>query len=169
MAVNLVIDTNIILDLWGFVDPVQASLRAELGEQTTWVVDAEVGATEPRRATHPWRIDWIATEAMRDELVSVLSRTHLQAAFVQRGGSASAVTATFAARVRMVAQPPAQSPRDAIRCSDADDQKFIDLALAHQAVLLSKDKAVLKLRRRLSMRGVVATLSWDAAKLLRAV
>lgn len=35
------------------------------------------------------------------------------------------------------------------RCSDADDQKFIDLAAAAEAhALVSKDRAVLKLRRR---------------------
>jgi len=35
------------------------------------------------------------------------------------------------------------------RCSDPDDQKFIELAAAAQAqVLISKDRAVLKLRRR---------------------
>lgn len=35
------------------------------------------------------------------------------------------------------------------RCSDPDDQKFLELAVAQRAdALLSKDKAVLKLRRR---------------------
>jgi predicted nucleic acid-binding protein len=36
-----------------------------------------------------------------------------------------------------------------LTCKDADDQKFIDLAVAHQAVLLSKDHAVLALAKRL--------------------
>ena len=35
------------------------------------------------------------------------------------------------------------------RCSDPDDQKFIELAAAtHAQGLVSKDRAVLKLRRR---------------------
>jgi predicted nucleic acid-binding protein len=40
-------------------------------------------------------------------------------------------------------------------CKDADDQKFIDLAVAHQALLLSKDKQVLRLTNRLARLGVV--------------
>jgi predicted nucleic acid-binding protein len=43
-----------------------------------------------------------------------------------------------------------------VTCSDADDQIFIDLAVAHQAVLLSKDQAVLSMQKRLSALGVQA-------------
>jgi predicted nucleic acid-binding protein len=35
-------------------------------------------------------------------------------------------------------------------CTDRDDQKFIDLAVAHKGLLLSKDAAVLKTRKRLA-------------------
>jgi predicted nucleic acid-binding protein len=35
-------------------------------------------------------------------------------------------------------------------CRDTDDQKFIDLAVAQGATLLSKDKHVLALRRKLA-------------------
>ena len=35
-----------------------------------------------------------------------------------------------------------------------DDQKFIDLAVAHQAVLYSKDKYVLALKNRLARLGI---------------
>ncbi|MDB5944967.1 MAG: putative toxin-antitoxin system toxin component, family, partial [Ramlibacter sp.] len=37
-----------------------------------------------------------------------------------------------------------------------DDQKFIDLAVAHRALLLSKDRAVLALRKRLAALQVRA-------------
>ena len=44
----------------------------------------------------------------------------------------------------------------ALRCTDADDQKFIDLALGARAVaLLSADRAVLRLARRASPFGLV--------------
>ena len=43
-----------------------------------------------------------------------------------------------------------------VTCSDADDQKFIDLAVAHQALLLSKDQAVISMRKRLLAQGVRA-------------
>lgn len=41
-------------------------------------------------------------------------------------------------------------------CADPDDQGFIDLAVAHRAPLLSKDRAVLTMKRRLERLGVVA-------------
>ena len=56
--------------------------------------------------------------------------------------------------------PPA--PETRFRCKDPDDQKFIDLALAHQSVLLSKDKAVLRLRSRLQKEGVIVSAQGSA-------
>ena len=41
------------------------------------------------------------------------------------------------------------APKASVTCSDPDDQKFIDLAVAHQATLLSKDNAVLCMAKRL--------------------
>jgi uncharacterized protein len=43
-----------------------------------------------------------------------------------------------------------------LRCTDPDDQKFIDFALAHQAQwLLTRDRAVLKLRKKALAFGLV--------------
>ncbi len=53
--------------------------------------------------------------------------------------------AAFDAKARLVDI----APRVAYVCKDADDQKFIDLAAAHRAILLSKDKAVICMRKRL--------------------
>ncbi|MFM8590714.1 MAG: VapC toxin family PIN domain ribonuclease, partial [Limnohabitans sp.] len=39
-------------------------------------------------------------------------------------------------------------------CKDADDQKFIDLAVQHGAALHSKDTQVLRLQKRLLTHGV---------------
>ena len=59
-----------------------------------------------------------------------------------------------AARARLVDVVP----KVAYACKDADDQKFIDLAAAHRAILLSKDKAVICMRKRLANLGAdVAT------------
>ena len=41
------------------------------------------------------------------------------------------------------------APTASVTCADPDDQKFIDLAVAHKALLLSKDRAVLCLAKRL--------------------
>ena len=44
----------------------------------------------------------------------------------------------------------------ALRCTDPDDQKFVDLALAlAPACLISRDRAVLKLARRAALRAVL--------------
>ena len=59
-------------------------------------------------------------------------------------------------RDRWVRQVPA-APRCACICTDADDQCFIDLAVAHGALLLSKDDQVLRLRKRLARQGVVVS------------
>jgi predicted nucleic acid-binding protein len=48
------------------------------------------------------------------------------------------------------------APKASMTCKDPDDQKYIDLAVAHKALLLSKDSAVLAMRMRLSALGVVA-------------
>ncbi|MEY4676134.1 MAG: hypothetical protein RLZZ470_641, partial [Pseudomonadota bacterium] len=48
-------------------------------------------------------------------------------------------------------------------CKDEDDQKFIDVAVAHQALLLSKDKQVLRLTNRLARLGVVVRRQWTAS------
>jgi predicted nucleic acid-binding protein len=47
-------------------------------------------------------------------------------------------------------------------CKDPDDQVFIDLAVARGALLLSKDRAVLVMRKRLAARGVVVRSDWAA-------
>lgn len=39
---------------------------------------------------------------------------------------------------------------------DADGQKLIDLAIAHQAVLLSKDQHVLLMKKRFLAHGIGA-------------
>jgi predicted nucleic acid-binding protein len=53
------------------------------------------------------------------------------------------------------------------RCSDASDQKFIDLALSHPArCLLTHDRALLKLARPLHRAGIVVgtPAAWCAAR-----
>ncbi len=52
-----------------------------------------------------------------------------------------------------VAEMPV-APKTRYVCQDADDQKFIDLTVAHQTLLLSKDKAVLTMAKRLRALGV---------------
>jgi putative PIN family toxin of toxin-antitoxin system len=127
----IVLDTNIVLDLLVFSDPATPPLRAAL----------EAG-----------RLRWIATPSMREELARVLAYPQIvpRLAFYQL--SAADVLAAFDRQVQLVEV----APRASMVCKDPDDQKFIDLAVAHRARLLSKDHAVLKLRKRLLAQGVIA-------------
>ena len=120
----LVLDTNIVLDLLVFGDPATALVRELLGG----------GA-----------LRWLATAAMRQELARVLNYPQLAPRVAFYGLTAASVLAAFDAQARLVDI----APRVAYVCKDADDQKFIDLAAAHRAILLSKDKAVICMRKRL--------------------
>lgn len=127
----IVIDTNVVLDLFIFSD----------------------SATPPlREALNAGSLKWIATQPMRDELEHVLAYTHLQGRLVHYGLTAANVLALFDAQATLVEV----APKATVTCKDKDDQKFIDLAVAHQAMLLSKDKAVLCMRKRLLALGVIA-------------
>jgi putative PIN family toxin of toxin-antitoxin system len=118
----LVIDTNVVLDLLHFDDATARPLRLAL----------EAG-----------RLRCAVTDATLDELRRVLAYPEFgldptqQAALFARYQALAKTTGT----VEGCAALP--------RCSDPDDQKFIELAAAVRAQgLVSKDRAVLKLRRR---------------------
>ena len=129
----VVVDTNVALDLLIFSDPRTAPLRTLLAQG---------------------RLAWIATPVMRDELERVLAYPHIVERMNYYRVSAAQVLAAFDAQARLMEI----APKVAYVCKDADDQKFIDLAAAHRAVLLSKDKAVICMRKRLANLGAdVAT------------
>lgn len=107
-------------------------------------------------------VRWLSSNAMRGELAHVLDRgladawapdrVALWAAWERHATPAEPIALTGAA-TRM-------------RCTDPDDQKFIDLALGHGARwLVSRDKAVLKLGRRVRPLGleVVTPEQWSLA------
>ncbi|PTT39413.1 putative toxin-antitoxin system toxin component, PIN family [Acidovorax sp. HMWF018] len=129
----VVVDTNVALDLLIFSDPRTVPLRTLLAQG---------------------RLAWIATQVMRDELERVLAYPHIVERMNFYRVSAAQVLAAFDAQARLVDI----APKVAYVCKDADDQKFIDLAAAHRAILLSKDKAVICMRKRLVNLGAdVAT------------
>ncbi len=126
---KLVLDTNILLDLWVFRDERVAGLHQVLA------------ASE---------VTWLATSAMRDELACVLAYQNIVARMTAANVSSQHVLEAFDARAQIVDAAPGAK----VTCRDADDQKFIDLAVAHGARLISKDKQVLALRRKLAPHGV---------------
>ncbi|MBW8459123.1 MAG: PIN domain-containing protein [Thiobacillus sp.] len=134
----LVIDTNVVLDLLHFDDAVARPLRLAL----------EAG-----------RVRCVASAPTLDELQRVLAYPEF--------GLDAARQAVLFARYRALSEagqmvegcagPPHKGTpihygpmwNRMPRCSDPDDQKFIELAAAAGAQgLVSKDRAVLKLRRR---------------------
>ena len=125
-----VIDTNIVLDLWLFEDPATIPLRAAL----------QSGA-----------ISHLATASMRDELERVLTYPHLVKRMAKFNIQAQDILNRFD-KHKLAAEPAAKAP---CTCKDPDDQKFIDLAVAHATPLLSKDNAILCMKKRLLQSGVV--------------
>jgi putative PIN family toxin of toxin-antitoxin system len=95
-------------------------------------------------------VRWLATQVMRDELERVLDYPQLQPRLQYYALTPAAVLSQFDAHAKLVDV----APKAMVTCTDRDDQKFIDLAVAHKALLLSKDHAVLKTRKRLSRLDV---------------
>ena len=129
MPEALVLDTNIVLDVCVFNDAAAVPLRQAL-QAGQW--------------------DWLATQPMRDELARVLGYPTILERLNFYRLSAQDVLAVFDRQARLVDV----APKASLRCSDADDQKFIDLAVAHRALLLSKDKAVMSMKKRLLSQGI---------------
>jgi len=130
-APRVVIDTNAALDWLVFREPSALALG---------------GAIEQRRWT------WCATPTMLDELRWVLARP-LAARWNRAQKLALTIDLTALATVIERAVP---ASRDVLVCRDPTDQMFIDLALGCPPCwLVTRDKALLALRRRATVRGVV--------------
>jgi predicted nucleic acid-binding protein len=130
----IVLDTNIVLDLFVYNDPLQAPLD---------------------RALRAGSLQWLATQAMRDELARVLDYPQVANRRLLNKQSAAAVLA----QVDLLATLVDAAPKAPYTCKDPDDQIFIDLACQRQCVLLSKDKAVLAMRSRLARLGATVTVA----------
>ena len=127
----VVLDTNIVLDVLVFSDAAAIPLRQALASGT---------------------LQWLATQAMRDELARVLAYPKIVTRLNFYKLNAEGVLAAFDQQARLVDVPAKCS----LNCSDPDDQKFIDLAVSHHALLLSKDRAVLSMVKRLLGQGIRA-------------
>lgn len=137
---GIVLDTNVVLDWLVFRNPRAAALGQALA------------------AGH---VRWLSCAAMRAELVHMLASARLARWSPEAGAVLSAHD-----RLAVVHPPPAGLMADRPRCSDPDDQVFLDLALAQRARwLLTHDRALLRLGRR-AARHALAILPpqrWTAA------
>jgi putative PIN family toxin of toxin-antitoxin system len=127
-ARRIVLDTNVCLDLFVFMDPRWAPLLAAL----------ESGAVKA-----------VTRSDCRDEYLIVLHYPHLPLDEASRPLAA----ARFDALIEVVA-PDAKPIRLPV-CTDKDDQKFLELARdASAEILITKDKALLKLGRKTAQAGL---------------
>lgn len=131
---RVVLDTNACLDLFVFGDPALAALQSALSG----------GEVVP-----------ITNDECRDEWLRVLRYPILR---LDEPAIAAAV-ARFDARVTAPDPARVAAPVRLPRCADPDDQKFLQLAHAGGARwLLSRDKALLALSRRVERDGLFRIL-----------
>lgn len=122
---RLVLDTNVVLDLfhWTNTDAVPIMAALEAG-----------------------RIACFADRRTLDELQRVLSYPQLKL-------TPALIAERYARYSSLVRQLPEGDSPPLPRCKDRDDQKFLELAARCEAdLLVSKDKALLKLRGRTKLR-----------------
>ncbi|KAF1044379.1 MAG: hypothetical protein GAK35_01794 [Herbaspirillum frisingense] len=144
---RLVLDTNVCLDLFVFHDPRWSALLQAL----------EDGSVEA-----------YTREDCRSEWLAVLDYPHLPVTPENK----PVICAAFDRLLRCL--PLAEVNTFGLPlCTDKDDQKFLELALQCRAhVLVSKDKAVLKLGKRTVKRGmfsIVQPQHWRADAFLAAI
>jgi putative PIN family toxin of toxin-antitoxin system len=127
---RIVLDTNVCLDLFVFRDPRWLRLMQAL-------IDGEVEAVTRADCRMEWRL--------------VLGYAHL--------GLDEAMQARMSAEFDALIRPCTQTIADAgVKlpvCRDTDDQKFMELAYETGAtMLITKDKALLKLARKTQKAGL---------------
>lgn len=135
---RIVLDTNVCLDLFVFRDPRWLKLMHAL-------TNGEVEAVTRADCRMEWHI--------------VLGYTHLGL----DEATQTAVRAEFDALIKPCADI---TPTESIKlplCRDTDDQKFIELAYQSGAtMLITKDKALLKLARKTQKAGLFRIVTPEA-------
>jgi len=135
-----VLDTNAVLDWLVFRHPACA----------LWTERLSSGS-----------VRWLVSSAMHDELARVLARGAARA----WDADPRSLWSAWDRLSQTLDAPPLSGAATRLRCTDPDDQKFIDLALGHGARwLVSRDRAVLRLARRARPLGldIVTPETWAA-------
>ena len=127
MPPRLVLDTNVWLD---------------------WLVFADAGVAPITIAAKSARVEIFIDEACAQELALVLAYPLRKQIFTAEEQAAHMTECRRIARVIEPATTPVDTPL-LPKCRDADDQKFLELALACRAdFLVTKDLMLLELVRR---------------------
>lgn len=136
--------------------PTAHKLQVVLDTQVVmdWLVFAEPSINPLITQIEGGRLLWLATVAMQAELLHVLGR----GVAASRRPDTARIEAVFSRYCRMIPAPELGLSRP--RCSDPDDQKFIDLGLSLAAQgttptwLISRDRAVLAVAKRARRLGL---------------
>ena len=125
---RLVLDTNVWLDWLVFDDPAIAPVKAAVAEGRAAVfMDEAVEAELVRALAYPFGVKSLDAQAQADAVAQCSRIARKEAAGARK--------------------PEILLPK----CSDPDDQKFLELALACSAAfLLTRDEALLELARNQS-------------------
>ncbi|HET8554510.1 MAG TPA: putative toxin-antitoxin system toxin component, PIN family [Rhodanobacteraceae bacterium] len=136
------IDTNVCLDLFIYRDPASLPLM---------------------HALQKGHVAGITRTDCRDEWLRVLRYPQIETDEVQYREACAAYD-TWLRPLSPSAAEPTMAAANLPRCSDPDDQKFLELALESGAsALITKDKALLKLNRKthkLGMFLILTPLDW---------
>ena len=137
---SAVLDTNVVLD---------------------WLVFANPAVAPISQAIESGRLHWVATTEMRAELAEVLRRGLPRNPALNVDG----IWSMWSACAHIEDLPPPTGLGAPLRCTDPDDQKFIDFALHRADWLFTRDRAVLRLARRALPRGlaILTPEAWTTA------
>jgi putative PIN family toxin of toxin-antitoxin system len=138
---RVVLDTNVCLDLFVFRDPRWSRLHAALKNGS---------------------IKAITRDDCRMEWLIVLDYPHLPLDENSKRNSAAEFDALITCMSAASSDSQAAVPPLPL-CSDPDDQKFLELARdSHSEVLITKDKALLKLARKNAKAGMFKIMTPEA-------
>ncbi len=136
---RVVLDTNVLVSLYVFADSRFAPLRART-ESGEWQAITNDACFNEFRRVLGYPMFALAEDRQQDAL------------------------AAYGKSVTYLARPVSETIAALPRCSDRDDQKFLELARDGGADwLVTADKALLKLARRDRLRGLFRILTPEAA------
>jgi putative PIN family toxin of toxin-antitoxin system len=135
---RIILDTNVCIDLFVFRDPRWERLLHALEEK---------------------EVEAVTRKDCRSEWLLVLNYPHFPLDEASRTEARGRFDALIACIETEQLIPDTPLPV----CKDKDDQKFLALALqADASTLITKDKALLKLAKRLTRKGLFSVLTPEA-------
>jgi predicted nucleic acid-binding protein len=131
---DIILDTNVVLD---------------------WLVFEHASGLAIGRAIATGELRWIVSPALQEELVDVLGRLLYLPTLLRWSARHAPAMAGLHAWAQPVAAPGPLPFHERLRCTDPDDQCFIDLAIARRTPwLVTRDHALRRLARRARPFGV---------------